>query len=87
MFDDLLVVLEELTDFEGQIQGAIPVQYVDVGARGCQVISYNHLGGGEVEGGINREKNDANRISVKPTAPLEYVICTEEERGMGVSVV
>ena len=55
MFDDLLVVLEELTDFEGQVQGAIPVQYMDVRALVCQVISYDHLRGGEMKGGINGE--------------------------------
>ena len=87
MFDDLLVVLEKLTDFEWQIQGAIPVQYVNVGALVCQVVSDDHLGGGEVKGGVNGKENDANWVSVEATTLLEYVICTEEERGMGVPVV
>ena len=51
------------------------------------MVSYDHLRGGEVEGGIDREKDDANRVSVDFTSPLEYVICTEEERGMGVSAI
>ena len=87
MFDDLLVVLEELTDFEGQVQGAIPVQYMDIWALVCQVVSNDHLRGGEVKGGINGEEDDADWVSVEVTTPLEYVISNEKEGGVGVPVV
>ena len=87
MFDDLLVVLEKLTDFEGQVQGAIPVQYMDIWALVCQVISDDHLRGGEVKGRVNGEEDNANWVSVETATPLEYVICTDKERGMGETVV
>ena len=64
MFNDLLIGLDELTDFVGQAQGAIPVQDVNIGALVCQVVSYDHLRGGKMEGGINGEKDDADGVSV-----------------------
>ena len=40
-----------------------------------------------MKGGIDGEENDADGVSVDRALPLEYVIGTEEERGMGVSAV
>ena len=40
-----------------------------------------------MEGGVDREKDDADGVSVKAATPLEYVIGTKEERGVGVPVV
>ena len=87
MFDDLLVSLEEFTDFKRQVQGAIPVQYMNIGALVGQVVSYDHLRGGKVKGGVNGEKDDANWVSVDVASPLKYVICAEEEGGVGVSAI
>ena len=40
-----------------------------------------------MEGRVDGEEYDADWVSVEAAAPLEYVISTDEERGMGVSVV
>ena len=40
-----------------------------------------------MEGGINREEDDANRVSVDFASLLEYVISTEEKGGVGVAAI
>ena len=40
-----------------------------------------------MEGGVDREKDDADGVSVKATAPLEYVFCAYEERRMGDAAI
>ena len=37
--------------------------------------------------GIDRDSDDAKREPVESATPLEHVICSEKEGGMGVTLV
>ena len=40
-----------------------------------------------MEGGINGKQDDADRISVYSTSPLEHVVCFYKERGVGNTTI
>jgi len=84
-----LLFLEE-EDFcycDGEILRAIPVEDLDGGAAVEEVISDDDLRAEEIEEGINAEINYCNGIMMKGVAPLEIMIATGEERGMGESLI
>jgi len=65
------------------MKGAISVEDLDGGAAEEEVISDDHLRGGELEEGINAEVNYCKGILMRRMVPLEMVISTKEERGKG----
>jgi len=84
-----LLFLEE-EDFcycNGEILRAIPVEDLDGGAAVEEVISDDDSRAEEIEEGINAEINYCNGIMMKGVAPLEIMIVTGEERGMGESLI
>ena len=49
------------------------------------VVRVDYLGGGELEEGIDGNKDDANGITMNGTSPLKVMISANEEGGSDVS--
>ena len=49
------------------------------------VVRVDYLRGGEPEEGIDGNENDANRIGMNGTSPLEVMICSDEEGRSNIS--
>ena len=56
--DGCTQLLNGLTGFVGEIEGAVPMRDVNLGATIHQMVRDDDLRGGVVEEGINGEKND-----------------------------
>ena len=68
---------------DGEVLGAVPVEDLDGGTTVEKMVSDDDLRAKEVEEGIDAEVNYCNGVLVKRVAPLEIMIATGEERGMG----
>ena len=60
---------------------------LDIGTAKEKVVSDDHFWGDKLEEGIDAEVNYSKGVLVGGIAPLKMMIGTEEERGMGVSLI
>jgi len=85
---ELLFLEEEYFGYcDGEILRAVPVENLYGGATVEEMISDDDLRAEEVEEGIDAEVNYYNGELVKRVTPLEIVIVTGEERGMGEPLI
>jgi len=72
---------------DGEILRAVPVKDLYGGATVEEVISDNDSRAEEAEEGVDAEINYCNGETVMGVAPLEIMIATGEERGMGEPLI
>jgi len=84
----LLFLKEEYFGYcDGEVLRAVPVEDLYGWTTVEEVISDDDSRAEEVEEGVNAEINYCNGELVKGVAPLEIMIATGEERGMGESLI
>jgi len=84
----LLFLKEEYFGYcDRKILRAVPVKDLYGGATEEEMVSDDDLRAEEVEEGVDAEVNYCNGIMMKGITPLEIMIATGEERGMGESLV
>jgi len=85
---ELLFLKEE--DFcycDGEVLRTVPVEDLYGGAAVEEVISDDDSRAEEVEEGVDAEINYCDGVMMEGIVPLEVMIATGEERGMGESLI
>jgi len=84
----LLFLEEEYLGYcDREILRAVPVEDLYGGATVEEAVSDNDLRAEEVEEGVNAEINYCDGVMVKGVVPLEIMIATGEERGVGEALI
>ena len=78
---------EDFCYCDGEILGAVPVEYLNGGATVEEMISDDDSRAKEVEEGVNAEVNYCNGEMMVGIAPLEIMIATSEERRVGEPLI
>ena len=83
--NEFVEIVEELMDCGWNFSRVIPPENMDDGALVDGVVRVDYLWGGEVKEGIDRDKEDADRVIMNRASPLKIMICGDGEGGPNVS--